>query len=381
MKIRCAAAMVAISALMLVGSCGGSESTPPVLAPAGTQAAATPTATVPPLTDTPVPPSMTPADTETPSPTATDPPPAATETPVLTATNPAPTATATRASLPASAAAATPEGRILYSVYPEGDIAVTSADGNDLRLLIDQTMSDNLFSDRLAAWRPGGKQISYAVDDFEQAEIWIMDSGGGSEQRLVTDVASITSHSWSPDGTRIAFVSSQHELCILDVAGEKTTELTGEGLSDVRDPDWSPDGSQLAFSASDGRNQDIYVVQVDGSGLARLTNHEARDKHPDWSPDGTKIAFSSTRRSQRFPDIYLLDLRSGTEEEGNMPLQLTAEDALEIRPDWSPDGSWIVYLSHELGAEHGTIFALYVDRQVRVQVTADNVYHSPRWQP
>ncbi len=113
----------------------------------------------------------------------------------------------------------------------------------------------------------------------------------------------------------------------------------------------------------------------------RLTSHEARDRHPDWSPDGTAIAFSSTRRSQRYPDLYLLDLARGTEEEGNMPLQLTAQDKLEIRPDWSLDAAWIVYLSHELGAEHGTIYAVSVDGLVLVQVTADNVYHSPRWRP
>jgi Tol biopolymer transport system component len=164
------------------------------------------------------------------------------------------------------------------------------------------------------------------------------------------------------------------------------TNLTGEGqsevyLTDARDPDWSPDGSILAFSASDRQNQDIYVINVDGTGLTRLTSHDARDRHPDWSPDGAAIAFSSTRRSKRYPDIHLLDLSLGTEEQGNIPVQLTSGDRLEIRPDWSPDGSWIAFLSHELGAEHGTIYAVSVDGTLLVQVTADNVYHSPRWRP
>ncbi|NIV39930.1 MAG: hypothetical protein GWN58_64150 [Anaerolineae bacterium] len=64
-----------------------------------------------------------------------------------------------------------------------------------------------------------------------------------------------------------------------------------------------------------------------------------------------------------------------------MPLQLTSADKLESRPDWSPDGAWIVFLSHELGAGHGTLYAVSGDGRYLVQITADNVYHSPRWQP
>ena len=235
-------------------------------------------------------------------------------------------------------------------------------------------------------WRPDGEKISYVVDDFEKAEIWVMDSDGSGAERLVADVAPVTSHSWSPDGTQIVFVSGGQDICILDLAGRTVTNLTGERLggghpSDARDPDWSPDGLRIAFSASDGRNQDIYLINVDGTGLTRLTSHEARDKHPDWSPDGMAIVFSSTRSSQRYPDLFALDLTLGTEEEGNAPLQLTAEDKLKERPDWSHDGAWIMFLSNELGAGHGTIYAVSADGRFLVQITADNVYHSPRWRP
>ena len=84
--------------------------------------------------------------------------------------------------------------------------------------------------------------------------------------------------------------------------------------------------------------------------------------HPDWSPDGTEIAFSSTRRSQRFPDIYVLDLSLGTEEEGNMPLQLTAEDKLEISIRLGArTGLGLCIYRMSWGAEHGTIYAVDVD--------------------
>jgi TolB protein len=283
------------------------------------------------------------------------------------------------------------EGSILFSMGQEGDIAKMNADGGDRVLLLDRAIEGDVYSDRLAAWRPDGKGISYVVDDFEKVEIWVMDGDGSNPRLLVADVAPVTSHSWSPDGTRIAFVDSGHNICILDLASQTVTNLTGEyqsdghvsdtHLSDARDPDWSPDGSRIAFSASAGQNQDIYVINVDGTGLTGLTNHEARDGHPDWSPDGTALVFSSTRRSQRYLDLYSLDLALGTEEEGNMPLQLTYADKLETRPDWSPDRAWIVFLSHELGAGHGTLYAVSGDGRYLVRLTADNVFHSPRWQP
>jgi Tol biopolymer transport system component len=370
---RCGyAVLTAMLLILLVGACGEPESTPTALPPTSTRFAPAPTAILLPVADTALPALATPTTMETPAPTTTYLPPTDTALPPTVTLAP-PTAT--------SAVAATPDGQILFSVYPDGDIAVMNAGGSNQTLLLDRTMPGDVFSDRLAAWRPDGKRISYAVDDFEQVEIWVMDSDGSDAHLLVGEVAPVTSHSWSPDGKRIAFVSSQHDICILDLADQTITKLADERLNDERDPDWSPDGSRLAFSASDGQNQDIYVIKIDGTGLTRITSHEARDRHPDWSPDGTAIAFSSARRSQRFPDLYLLDLSLGAEGEGNMPLQLTAEDKLEVRPDWSPDRSWIVYLSHELGAEHGMIYAVNADGQSLVQLTADNVYHSPRWQP
>ncbi len=359
--------------LVLLAGCGNAEPTAELNPPTPTTVAPSPTETLSPPRDTGVPPTATMLPTVALLPTASALPP----TPALATSDPSPTASPTALSL----AAAALEGQFLFSIYPEGDIAVMNADGSDRRLLLDEQIAGAVMTDRFAAWQSGGNGISYVVDDFEEAEIWLMPVEGGPGQLLVTDVASVTSHSWSPDGGRLAFVSAKHDICILDLSDQTITKLAIGELRDACDPAWSPDGSVLAFSASDGRNQDIYVVTVDGTDLTRITSHSAPDKHPAWSPDGTQLAFSSTRRSQRFSDIYLLNLNLGTEDEGNQPIPLTAADRLEVRPDWSPDGSWIVYASFELGAGHGTIYAVSAGGGSPVQITADNVYHAFRWRP
>lgn len=372
MRARFPIAVIAVAVLILVGACGAPEPTPTTGPPKSTQLPPVATATLRPQTDTAQPPSATPTTTETPTPTATSPQPTGTTEP--------PTATAVEPTI-TSPPISSLDGQILFSVYPDGDIAVMNVDGSDRRLLLDERMTGDIMTDRFAAWQSGGNAISYVVDDFKRADIWLMPVDGGAGQLLVTEVAPVTSHSWSPDGKRLAFVSAEHAICVLDLADDTITKLTDEHLRDARDPDWSPDGSAIAFSASDGRNQDIYVVSADGTGLARITSHTALDKHPDWSPGGMQLAFSSTRRSQRFSDIYLLDLNLGTEEEGNQPTPLTAADTLEVRPDWSPEGSWIAYMSYELGAGHGLIYAVSAGGGAPVQVTADNVYHTFRWRP
>jgi Tol biopolymer transport system component len=368
---RCVLAWMAF--LMLLAGCGNPEPTTEPSPATATTIALSPTESRSPPEDTAVSPTLTMSLTEEPSTTARALPP----TPGLATSGPSPAASlAAPSPTPVSL-----EGQILFSIYPDGDIAVMNGDGSDRRLLLDERIVGKLLTDRFATWQSGGKAVSYVVDDFERVEIWLMPVEGGPGQSLVADVASVTSHSWSPDGERLAFVSVGYEICILNRSDQTITKLAVGDLRDARDPDWSPDGLALAFSASDGHNQDIYVVSAEGTGLVRITNHPAPDKHPDWSPDGTELVFSSNRRSPRFSDIYMLDVDLGTEDEGNQAIQLTAEDRLETRPNWSPDGSWIVYLSHELGAGHGIMYALEVNSQTRIQVCADNIYHSPRWQP
>ena len=108
-----------------------------------------------------------------------------------------------------------------------------------------------------------------------------------------------------------------------------------------RDPDVSPDGSKVAFASDRTGDWEIYVVGVDGTGLARVTFDRANDARPVWSPDGSKIAFESNRDDNW--EIYVANA------DGTNPTRLTDDPGADRNPVWSPDGSQIAFDSDRDG--------------------------------
>jgi Periplasmic component of the Tol biopolymer transport system len=95
---------------------------------------------------------------------------------------------------------------------------------------------------------------------------------------------------------------------------------------------------EIAFSSKLDGDVDIYVINMDGSGLQRLTDNPGVDTDPDWSPDGMQIAFTSDRDG--YHRIYTIDA-----DGKSPPLQITT-GIEDTQPDWSPDGDKIAYTSY-----------------------------------
>ncbi len=143
----------------------------------------------------------------------------------------------------------------------------------------------------------------------------------------------------SPVTGRIAFASSRdgnRDIYLMNADGSGLTRLTDHQAGDGW-PSWSPDGKRIAFHSDRGGNWDIYVMNADGSGLTRLTNHPNWDMDPAWSPDGKRIAFASWRDGNR--DIYVMNA------DGSGLTRLTDHPASDEEPAWSPDGKRIAFSS------------------------------------
>jgi Tol biopolymer transport system component len=121
-----------------------------------------------------------------------------------------------------------------------------------------------------------------------------------------------------------------------------TSSQEAVNISNYKGPDLAPalssDGRQVAFASDrdDPGNLDIYVMNVDGSELKRVTADPATDTRPAWSPDGQRIVFA------RAVDDGTLELWIVTTGDGS-EVQLTRNEVIDFSPDWSPDGKWIAF--------------------------------------
>ena len=100
-----------------------------------------------------------------------------------------------------------------------------------------------------------------------------------------------------------SYIDGNDEIYVMDANGSNQTRLTNNNVADVY-PVWSPDGTKIAFVSNRDGNYEIYVMDANGLNQTWLTNNSNYDGNPAWSPDGTKIAFDSDRNGNN--EIYVL---------------------------------------------------------------------------
>lgn len=171
---------------------------------------------------------------------------------------------------------------------------------------------------------------------------------------------------WSPDGSKIAFQTSPNDppwgLNVMDADGSNRVLIFDDSGSDFETGlngafAWSPDGTHIAFGYKTGGLTSIYVINVDGSGLRRITNSPDGDGAPDWSPDGGQIVFERFAGQFGGPELYRIDV------EGTNELQLTTNPEHDEDPVWSPDGTRIAFLRRyeESGESYAAIYTMNPD--------------------
>jgi WD40 repeat protein len=225
------------------------------------------------------------------------------------------------------------------------------------------------------ALSPDGREIAYFSEKNSFfVDLYLADAETGRvKRRLVKSTLNSnyeslrfinSAGSFSPDGRYFAIAAKRKDrddLVILDVKKDEEVRRIRVPLNGLTTPSWSPDGKQLVFTGYDGGISDLFVVNVDGSNLRRLTNDKYADLEPSWSPDGKTIAFATDRgpatdfEALRFGNLRIALLHL---ENGSIDLLGQMDQGKNINPAWAPDGRSLAFVSDRNGISNIFLYDL-----------------------
>ena len=202
------------------------------------------------------------------------------------------------------------------------------------------------------AWSPDGRHLAYSELTRMSGErsgkwgVWVVGLDGSGSLKVAEDACWV---SWCSDG-RLAFSSERDgnpEIYIARADGSGVTRITDNPAKD-RHPAWSPKGDRIAFSSTREGRAHIYVMAPDGSGVVRITSSDSDDENPSWSPDGTRIAFQRVRDGRRRVRTI------GIDGKGDSPVATLGGDA--SFPSFVPTGR-VLFTSLSTGGKGGLVAA------------------------
>ncbi len=192
-------------------------------------------------------------------------------------------------------------------------------------------------------------RIAFASYDGNDFEIFTVNPDGSGLRQLTDNAVDDWGATWSPDHTQLAFrsgIGAESAIYIMDLDTNNIQRVSAPQMR-VGNPyyqgtmTWSPDGAYLAYDADFNGNWDIWTSRISDGQLTRLTNSISEDLHPDWSPDGTQIVFNRTDENG-FLQIFMMN-SNGT----NITQLSNAHAATVMYPRWSPNGDDIVFFINE----------------------------------
>jgi Tol biopolymer transport system component len=244
-----------------------------------------------------------------------------------------------------------PNGRIAFARFdPElGDSATYTMDpdGSDVRQLFPGASGN-------PRWSPDGSKITVGascVDGGENCAATIVDPDTGAFRQLRFPDPTLETFCsvWSADGRRLACeghgIADESRNGIYTIRtsdGRGLMRITSNPGGDDSPIDYSPDGKRLVFSRTDpsgpsGSNQALFIVNVNGTGVHRITPWGFSDDDGSWSPDGTRIVF------EHFGSLYTVVPDGGGLSKVSLDTKSSTTAFTAFDAGWSPDGTKLVF--------------------------------------
>jgi dipeptidyl aminopeptidase/acylaminoacyl peptidase len=201
---------------------------------------------------------------------------------------------------------------------------------------------------------PDGRRVAFTAEAAGARQVFLMPVRGGYPEQLTATEKSASDPQWSPDGRRIAFVRDE-AIWMIDVEGSHQALVTQHPAGN-RSPRWCADGHQIGFISRRRGWDQLWVVDAP---VPRRGRPAARPRSPEptaltetgvdidefvWSPDGRRLAVTS----QRLPDLLTMQIHVVDVATGRARL-VAGELAWETGPRWLPDGSGLLMVSDEDG--------------------------------
>jgi TolB protein len=191
------------------------------------------------------------------------------------------------------------------------------------------------------AWSPDGRLVAYILVGSKNS-MHVMNIDGGGDRAITPPTQSPIHPEWMPDGRSILYCTDDDlhppqknaaEIYRVDVASGRIETVISGGINTYPVP--SPDGRRIAFRKMVDTNSEVFVANIDGTGLTNLTNNPTFEGWPAWSPDGRRIAFAGNRNG-----VYQVFVMNA---DGSDARLVANTEGRATAPKWSPDGKSIYF--------------------------------------